>query len=249
MVGGAIALLLFTFSRDSPKKFKAEHVLVLGLNSFVGPDYTKFFSPFYGPGYWESTFYQSLNGFTHTIIGWLIAAFLFAGIYFLLFRYLGEGKKSQVSPISYLHTYMLIVAGGLNHFGLDMLDSSVRIFPNVIGNDTRLGLSSFYTGEKMAEGILWESFSWFDDKYLLILGLFFLVGLMWLLKNKDVKWAWIGGAIFGIIVYGSIWLIGGNIVSNENDLGLLVYVSIAWLIPLFLCVFAMESDHEKVAIN
>jgi hypothetical protein len=241
-ITGALGLLLYIITQNSPRRFKAEHIIVFALNGFIGPDISKFFSPFFGAGYWENPIYIGMNQFIHSIIGWLIVAIPLAGIYFALFLRTKEKKETGQSPISYIHIYFLIIAAGFNHFGIDMLDYPVRLLPAVISNQYWFGLEMLQTGYSLAEGPLWSSFGWFDDKYLLIIGLGFMILLIWLLKNKPVKWALIAGLIFGLIVYGTILLIGSNIVANEHDIGYLIYAFFAWIGPLLLCYASMEKN-------
>src|SRR6056297_2588598 len=139
IVGGAIGLLLYTItsqykteggsSPNSRRKFKKEHVIVFALNCFVGPDFSKLLSPFFSGNYWESTVYQAINSTIHSIIGWVIVSPAFALLYYAIFRYTGQGKREEKSPISFLSVWLLIVAGGLNHFGIDMLDYGAHLYP------------------------------------------------------------------------------------------------------------------------
>ena len=245
IIGGAIGLILFTATQNQTKLFKAEHVILLALNSFIGPDLAKFFSPFYGPGYWSSNTFRHLNGTIHTITGWLGFAVILSLMYYGIFRFTGEGKRSGQSAVTWPHTYFVIVAGGMNHLGIDMLDSPIRIFPVFTGNDTTVWLENFKTGEHFAEGVLWDSMSWVDDKILLLLGIFFMFLLIWLLKNKDVKWVYLVAGLFGILIYSIIWFVGSNVVKNENDFGFLFYALFTWLGPLALCVISFDYK-EKV---
>ncbi len=246
MIGGAIALLLYTLTYENLEKggktFQKEHVIILALNSFIGPDYSKFLSPFFGREYWESTAYQQINGFSHSIIGWLILSFPFALLYYSLFRYTGQGKREKNAPISYMHVLILIIAGGMNHFGMDMLDSSVRVFPPIISKEYSLSITSFYTGSMLAEGDLWDTLSWFSTRYYLMLGIIFMIILIYMLNKKSLKAVWITAIAFSVIVFSLIYFIGSRSVSYENDLGLFLYAMFAWIIPLYLCYASMEKN-------
>jgi hypothetical protein len=249
IIGAALGMIFFTFTRDQQKKFKAEHLILIAINSFVGPDWPKFLSPFYGPGYWTSDTFTMINGFTHSVLGWCITAVAFSLIYYPIFRYLGEGKRTGRSPITFFHVYLLIVAGGICHFGLDILDQSIRVLPASFNTEIMWDLEYFSSGDRLAEGPLWDSMSWFDDKYLLIIGMVFLPLLIWLLKNKPIKYAWGLGIFFVVLIYGLIWAIGSNIVVNENDFGFFLYIMFAWITPLTICFYSMEEDYNKTDLN
>src|SRR6056297_2799173 len=220
IVGGALALIFFTITNkdqgnqylSNKKVFKKEHVIIFALNSFIGPDFAKILSPFYSGDYWESVMFHRINGTLHTVLGWILVAPLFAGIYYTIFRYMTqEGKINGNAPISYTHTLLLIIAAGMNHFGMDMLDNTIRVFPYYIPNTSEYAytLSDFFTGNAMAEGVWWNSLSWFDTKFYLILGLIFMIILIWMMnKKKSIKKIWFTSLFFGALVYGLIFGIG-----------------------------------------
>ena len=242
-VGGAIALLLFSFTkhRNLDKSFNKEHVILFALNSFVGPDYPKFFSPFLGPDYRNTnTFYILHDNLSHTIVGWIIWSIIFALIYYCIFRFATKARKTNTIPISLLNTYLVILAAGMFHFALDMLDSSVKIFPAIFSSDTALSIEFFMTGNKFAIGPMWETMSWFGNKHLLIIGILFLILLIWMLYHGTEKNIWLISLGFGILVYGLIWLVGGNIVHNENDLGFMIYALLFWIGPISVLFLTME---------
>jgi hypothetical protein len=249
IIGGAIGLILFSFSQDKKVKFKAEHVILLALNCFVGPDFPKFFSPFYGDDYWTSSTYKYLSTMSHTIVGWLITAIGISLIYFLIFKQSKSARETGKAPISYVHSYLITVAGGMNHFGLDMLDSSVIVFPSFFNIDLTWSLETFMTGDLMAEGLLWDSLSWVDSKIYLGLGLLFMVILIWMLKNKPVKNVWIVAGVFGTLIFGLIYLVGSNSVENENDFGFFFYLTFAWIMPLLFCLISMDPADKTTEIN
>ncbi len=242
MIGGLIGLCLYTLTQKSDRQFKAEHVIIFALNCFVGPDFSKFLSPFCCTNYWTNPLLLTINGFVHSIIGWVIISVLLAGIYYMIFSLAATRTQGKKIPITYGHVLMLIIAGGFNHFGIDLLDATIRVLPNGWSNQIYLSLTTFtLLGENAAEGLLWPWFGWFDDKYLLLLGLGFMVLLIWLLKNKSLKSVWYVGLGFFVFIYSLIILIGGNIVENENDLGMILYVGFAWFSPVALCFLSMET--------
>lgn len=246
LITGAVAILFFLLTQDSLKRFKAEHVIIFGLNGFLGPDWPKLLSPFFGSGYFESTLYTTINGFNHTLVGWLIESFGFGLLYYGIFLGTKEARTQGQAPISYVHATLLVLGAGMNHFGVDMLDYGGRVFPTQLSWDYRIGVAALQTGETWQYGPLYAQLSWFDDKYLLILGVLVLFGLIWLLKNKPVKYAIIVAIGFAAFVLSVIFLTGSVIVANENDLGYMVYIGLAWLFPLFACYWSRDPvGHQK----
>jgi len=242
IIGAALGMLFYTWTISHKKQFKVEHLIVLAINSFIGPDIPKLLSPFFGVEYWRNPMFLNFNYFVHTYLGWLIFSIPLTGLYYLIFRLGKQMRETHIMPIAISHIYFLIVAGGINHFGVDLLDGSVRIIPLFFGVDWIISLDSFKTGQSWAEGPLWNQMAWFDDKYLLLLGIFILVVLIWTLKNRSVKMSWFVGLGFIILLYGLIILIGSNAVENENDVGVLMYVIIAWILPIALCLLSLDEN-------
>lgn len=246
IITACIGALFYLITREQSKQFKAEHLIVFALNGFVGPDLSKFFSPFFGSGYWSNPTFLALNTFVHSLIGWIIISPILALVYFLIFKLTQEAKSTGKSPISYIHLVILIIAAGMNHLGIDMLDGYVRVFPAIFGVYSTIGIVTFQNGVLLAEGPLWESMSWFGNKYLLLIGLTFMVLLIWQLKNKSLKIVIFTTLVFILVTYGLILLIGTNIVNNENDMGYAAYIAITWLFPLYACYFCRDDKPEKI---
>jgi hypothetical protein len=156
-----------------------------------------------------------------------------------------EFKTTKKLPIQPIHIYMLIIAGGFNHFGMDMLDGGILIYPLIFGLTGSVSIGTFQTGYLLAQGPLWEYFGWVDDKYLLVIGIFAMIGLIWMMKHKSIKQIWITAGIFGFLIYGIIWLVGSSSVDYEHDLGYMFYVVFTWISPIFLAILSME----KIQLN
>jgi hypothetical protein len=245
IITASIGALFYLITRNQSKQFKAEHLIVFALNGFVGPDWAKFLSPFFGVTYFSNPTFLAINGFSHSIFGWIFISPLFAGLYYFIFKLTQDAKISGNPPISYFHLLILIVAAGINHFSIDMLDGYVLIYPSIINSTYYLSLIDFETGYLLAEGPLWESFTWFGNKYLLLIGITFMVLLIWELKNKSLKVVIFTAVIFLITIYGLIFLIGSNIVKNEHDLGYAVYLAFGWIFPLYACYFSCDEKSIK----
>lgn len=246
IIGAALGMILYSWTLHHQKQFKIEHLIVFAINNFIGPDFPKLLSPFFGREYFQNLIFLQINDFVHSYVGWVIISGLLSGLYYGIFQLSKEARTTKKITITFLHIYLLIVAAGFLHFGIDLLDGSVRIVPISFGVNWIITLETFKTGNSWAEGPLWDQMNWFDDKYLLLLGIICLIILIWVLKHKSLKMSWGLGLIFTGIIYALIILIGSNAVENENDVGILLYICMAWLIPIILCLLSLDNKVETI---
>jgi heme A synthase len=234
LVGAAVGFLLYVQTRGNSRRFNENHMIVLALNSLVGPDLGKFLIPFTG---WlgPDAFPAQLNAFIHSLVGWTLFALPLGLVYYAIFR------KSKTQPTTFRAIYLLMLAGGLLHFALDFLDGGVWLLPRNFGWSNLLwSLAGSLTGDLYPEGPLTDAMPWFHTSHLLLLGLAFMVLLIWMVKNRPLREVYIAGGVFVVLVVGIIALLGSQVVYGENDLGFALYGLLFWVLPLVLCYTAME---------
>lgn len=252
LIGGGIGLFLKTLTEKNEKKFTNEHLIVFTLNSFVGPDFLKLIYPFVKTLY-SNDIFNFLNMIFHTVFGWFFASILLSLLYFVIFRYATvEGKKGN-PPLNILQIYLLIVAGGITHFALDLIDYGVYLFPSFYTTETYGAVLITYedlkTAQSMPTGPLSEVFPWFSGGELLIIGVVSMFILIWMLNNKEIKYVYLAaGAFVGLMVLIML-LFGGQVVYKENDLGYLLFFLFFILFPLYLIKFSMNDDLGKRLAN
>ena len=249
LVGGMIGFLFYiqsNYSKDSKytkKHFGNAHLIILALNAFIGPDLGKI-------GLAIGTITESplgysivfgINNWIHNIFGWFVFAIPLAFLYYAIFN----GFKGQRKQIRLKSIYILMMGAGLLHFAMDTLDSNVRLFPNSpIFPDYHLGIEMLKTGYTIVDGPLAAIFPWFSMSELLLMGIFFLIVLIWALYNKSLKVVMIIAGIFVSLIIGIAFLFGSQVYQNENDLGFFIYAAIFWFIPLALCMLSYDFKYR-----
>jgi hypothetical protein len=189
-----------------------------------------------------------VNDIIHNVFGWFIVAIPFAFLYFFIFN----GTRSLKSPksISFRAVYLLILGAGIFHMGFDMLDQSVRLFPNMtIFPDWIVSLETFKTGISMPTGILTDFFPNFGFTELFFISMIFLVIIIWCFYKKSLKLTMTIAGIYVVIIVGALLLLGSDIVDGENDFGLLIYGISFWAFPVALLLLSYESPPSQKIIN
>ncbi len=109
ILGFGLGLCLYYLSNG---KFSKNHVFILCLNNYLGPDVG-----------WAI----GIGSFTHTLVGYFFFAFILAIFYhyFTRFTITYESiKKIEIidlerPKLAYINTYFLVLAGGVMHNYLD----------------------------------------------------------------------------------------------------------------------------------
>ncbi len=243
LIGALLGFLLYLQSNSEKngnhKIFSRIHVIIFALNAFIGPDLAKIGLTI-GP-ISESEIIVIINNSIHNILGWVVFSIPLSFLYFFIFSKFSIPKKGE-EQIKITTILKLIIGAGLLHFGMDMLDNNVRIFPNFsIFPDLILSVEGFKTGEYFpAIGPLSGLFPWFSMFEFFLIGLFFLVLIIWLFFNKSLKSVILVSFIFVVVVLSIILLFGTNTTNQENDFGFFFYLLIFWIIPIALCLWSYE---------
>lgn len=235
LIGGVLSFLFYlgSLNLNAKKGFSKAHVIIFTVNSFVGPDIGKIAAAF-GP------YTYVVNDIIHNIFGWFIFSIPFTFLYFYIFN--GFRPLKALKNISFKSIYLLILGAGILHYGYDVLDQSVRLFPKFwVLPDWTISLETFKTGLSMPTGVLTYLFPDFGFTELFIISIFFLIIIIWSFYKKPLKTTIIVAMIYLAIIIGLLFLLGSDIVHGENDLGLLFYGIIFWAFPITMMFLSFES--------
>jgi hypothetical protein len=259
LIGGLFAMLFYlqstSTSYKSERQFGKAHVIVFALNSFIGPDIGKIGLAI-GP-LSANPIIWFINDAIHNVFGWLLFSIPLTILYFWIFNGFRQSpirnfnpphKKTQDMQLNnrkiQIHTFSilkLLIAAGITHFSIDALDSEVRVFPsNSIFPYVTFSVEGFKSGAWYTEGPFTSIFPWFGMSELFLIGIVFLILIIYAFYKKPLKWVYILSIIFVILIVGILILFGSDIVREENDLGFLFYCSIFWVIPIGFMIWSYE---------
>ena len=233
ILGGAVALIFYMISQkyDTEKKFTERMVVLFAFNSFIGPDIFTLFLVFN-----IDTNAIPVKSLCHSLLGWPIWCLGIMWIWYLVIN-INSNEETKLSKKS---TLMLLIAAGEIHFFLDMLDDGV----DLIGfGDFHLHLTlqgNFLLGSAYPYGPLHDVMPWFSMTYMFLIGLAFLILLIYSLFKWELKHTLIIASIFFAMILVLYVLFGSVIVGYENDFGVVIYFGTLLLIPLVLIYFSME---------
>lgn len=239
IVGGALGLVLLTWSKEARRVFTPPLVILFALNSFIGPDL--FHIPVIVLGAGHDSAFGVIDRFVHSLVGFVIWAGPVAAASYLVVN-ARRDKGTRTPPLS---IYLTVVAGGICHFALDLIDNGVRLLP--LG--TRyLRLTDLQTGRLYPSGPLEAALPWFSMSELLVMGVACMVLLVYLLVRKGERAGYAGAGVFLAIIAALLLLFGGQLVGGEHDLGYGAYGLLFWVAPIMLCYgAALPREHPAVA--
>ena len=232
IVGGIFGICLYYISSG---KFTKAHVFILFLNNYLGPDVGWVF----GIGF-----------FTHTLFVWPFFALALATIYryFTRFSLKIDGiKKMEIidlerPELSYLNTYLIVLAAGIMHIHLDDLLNYNGVFVIMPQFSSTL------------KGLTWtlEDFTNFwkvglfqiNIVLVFIIGISFIFGFVfvfvWYLKKMSKKEGML--LILYVIAFMVFYYLAGSLTTVFHpDAGAIIYVSLFWLMPLILSVLSTRE--------
>ncbi len=236
--GGAVALVLMSWSKNSSRVFTPHLVILFTLNSFIGPDLFNIVLM-----YGRTSIIETIHAFVHSLVGFWIVTPGLAVVYYLIMN----AKRKGAEKIPYLPMVITIGAAGILHFALDILDYGIRVFPLV---DYYWDIETFQTGSTNSVGPLSGIFPFFSTTELFLVGLGWMCVLIYVLLKKSEKQVFLVATIFLGTIIGLLLLFGNQIVRGEHDLGYLAYALIFWVLPLALCYIAgIPQDHPCLMNN
>lgn len=243
LLGGAISLILYAFTRKSDKRFTNRMVILLSLNSFIGPDLLNITYTLVE----DMGALYNIHKIIHSIIGWPIWCL---GIVWL-FYYVINIKASDEDKLSLLQIYLILIAGGFFHFGMDLLTQSLWIFGIPISpwNEATINLNTFLTGDDYPEGPLHALMPWFSMGEMFIIGIAFLICMIYALMKDNLKLTIILSLLFLTTLLVCYWLFGSLIFGEEEDIGITLFYGAFFIGPLLLCFASFQNysveDLEK----
>jgi len=236
ILGGAIALVFYTITLkwNTEKKFTERMVILFAFNSMIGPDIFTMFYAFRLGAVAESI---PIRPTVHSILGWP----LWCLIIMWLWYYVINIRSTEQTKLSKKSTLLLLIAAGEMHFFLDALDAGFPVFGF---GDWRIHYSLqdlFLIDDIYTSGPLTEVFPWFSMAEMFLLGLFFMILLIYSLFRWQLKYTYLVAGLFLFTIIVLYFLLGSPILGGtEHDLGITIYFGGLFLIPLFLMVLAME---------
>jgi len=238
LLGGAIALIFYIITNNenwnSEKKFTERMVIIFAFNSMIGPDIFTALNAFRLGELADSI---PIRATVHSILGWP----LWCLIIMWLWYYAINIRSTEQTKLSLKSTFLLLVAAGEIHFFMDAMDAGLYVFGY---GDWRLHVSIenlFMIDTIYQTGPLTNIFPWFSMGEMFILGLFFMIILIYSLFRWEMKYTWLtAGAFLGIIVSLYFLLGAGILGGEEHDMGAIIYYGGLLLLPLGLMVISME---------
>ncbi len=234
ITGTLFALLLYN---TNPKRFTRKHALIFALMAYLGPDFAS-----------TQTFgYQPLYRLGHSILGWPIYAIWMVPIYTFLTRFTfdlktlqlyDQGPNSQMK-LPWWRVYLLMIAGGLFHFSVDITFENKRVWPYPLNDPFKI------TVEQLKENL---SYTRYESDIFLFISIGLLL-IMFLLFNEFMKQADQTGKKtklnVTITTFVSIFIIYFAIVGStgEPDLGAITYFTIFFFGPFILALFTFNPPN------
>jgi len=129
----AFSLSIFFFTKNSTRRFNYPLIFIFVIGSIL-PDLLTILDliPILVG---EIPYYNPLRYYYHSMSGCVVVSLFFAGF----FKNLNKEAKIS-SKISFIQIYLLLLAAGFMHFGIDMLTEPVRIIDNIY-----VSIYDFYT--------------------------------------------------------------------------------------------------------
>ena len=236
LLGGSIAIILYSISQNwgSEKRFTERMVIILAFNSMIGPDIFTLLNAF--------NLNQVANSIpikptVHSVFGWP----LWCLIIMLLWYYVINIRSTEKTKLSMKSTLFLLIAAGEMHFFLDALDAGIYVFGF---GDFSIHITIqdlFLIDEIYAIGPLTEVFPWFSMGEMFLVGLAFMILMIYSIFRWQLKYTYLVAVLFLTTILSLFFLLGANILGgNEHDIGVTIYFGGLFLVPLGLMVLAME---------
>ena len=138
-------------------------------------------------------------------------------------------------------TLLLLIAAGEIHFFLDALDAGIYIFGYGDWNLHITLQDLFVIDDIYQTGPLTNIFPWFSMAEMFLVGLFFMILMIFSLFRWQLKYTYLIAGIFLSAIISLYFLLGSTILGgSEHDIGVTIYFGGLFLIPLGLMVWAME---------
>lgn len=238
LLGGAIALIFYIITNsnnwNSEKKFTERMVILVALNSFIGPD---IFTMLYAFGLGELAEANPLRATVHSVFGWPLWCLLIM----VLWYYAINLRSTEQTKLSLKSTFLLLVAAGEIHFFMDAMDAGIYLFGFA---DWRMHISFqelFMIDTLYQTGPLTSIFPWFSMGEMFMVGLFFMFLLTYSLFRWEMKYTWLIAGLFLFIIISLYFLLGANILGGtEHDMGAILYFGGLLILPLGLMVISIE---------
>lgn len=238
LLGGAIALIFYIITNsehwNSEKKFTERMVIIVALNSFIGPD---IFTMLYAFGLGDVAEATPIRATVHSVFGWP----LWCLIIMVLWYYAINIRSTEQTKLSLKSTLLLLIAAGELHFFMDTIDAGINLFGF---GDSRLIITFedlFMIDTNFQTGPLSSVFPWFSMGEMFMVGLFFMVLLTYSLFRWEIKYTWLIAGLFLFIIISLYFLLGADILGGtEHDMGAIIYFGGLLILPLGLMVISME---------
>ncbi len=236
LLGGAIALIFYTITLkwNTEKRFTERMVILFAFNSMIGPDIFTMLNAFH---LGEIADAIPLRATVHSALGWP----LWCLIIMWLWYYVINIRSTEQTKLSKKSTLLLLIAAGEMHFFLDALDAGIYIFGY---GDWRIHITLqdlFLIDDLYPTGPLTNVLPWFSMAEMFIVGLFFMILMIYSLFRWQLKYTFLVAGIFLTTIISLYLLLGSNILGgSEHDVGVTFYFGGLFLIPLALMALSME---------
>ena len=133
----AFSTCIYKFTRNSHRKFNISHAFLFMIGSLL-PDLLAFLDivpNFFG----EVTNYNPLRYYYHNISAWIAVSLLYTIFFRILIKFLNE-ETGNKTKITFKQIYLILLASGFMHFGIDMLSEPVGLIGDIF-----VSITSFYT--------------------------------------------------------------------------------------------------------
>ncbi len=204
----------------SPRTYSKKHALLFAIMSYVGPDFAHYIS--------FSNFDHRLG---HSIFGWPIYCLWMVPIFTFLTRFTFDYAHRQLkdegsfarTKLAWWQVYLVMVAGGLFHFTVDMLMETKEVFGTLPVSMSVLFFRDTLQAFALIPGAsgLWEVVP-----YVIVVALYYFYNRQMQRSVSGQSFRSLNLVVFALAMAYLVFLITFGNVSGENDLGALTYVGL-----------------------
>ena len=137
LIALAFSSCIYVFTRKSHRKFNISLICLFTIGSIL-PDLLTLLDivpNFFG----EATNYNPFRYYYHNISMWIVISLIYTIFFRILIKFLNEETGNQ-TKITFKQIYIILLASGLMHFGIDMLTEPVGLIGNIF-----VTITSFFT--------------------------------------------------------------------------------------------------------
>ncbi len=235
VTGITFALLLHN---TDPKRFTRKHALIFAFMSYLGPDFAHIMS--FGS--------EAIHRLGHSILGWPFYALFLLPFYTFLTRFSFDIKTLQLydegpnskSRLPWWRVYLLMLAGGLFHFSVDITFERKRVWPFPLDDPYMINI------EQLKENLYFTRS--YSETIIMVISIILIVS-MFILFNEFMKRADKEGNLIKLNILIALFVVAFIILyslmgmTGEADLGAITYFTVFFFGPVVLSLFSFFPEN------